>query len=171
MRHRIFFAATVVCSILAIGQMASADFSPQQKVMAKRAAQMDCYRKLAEIIMGLQIKTGSKVEDFVLTNDKITTYLDTAIKGAKITDSRYFDDGSCEVDMEVTIEQIVDSLKHSFDEVYKGGEWKREEFDEITKHPEYKIIKATGSGAVRPDSQIPDPASEPIVQAPHAHYV
>ena len=132
---------------------------------------MDCYRKLAEIIMGLQIKTGSKVEDFVLTNDKITTYLDTAIKGAKITDSRYFDDGSCEVDMEVTIEQIVDSLKHSFDEVYKGGEWKREEFNEITKHPEYKIIKATGSGRSGPTAGFPTRPSEPIVQAPHAHYV
>lgn len=145
---------------------APAELSAQQKLMAKRAAQLDAYRLLAERIMGFAIQGDSTVRDFVTESDKVATAFDTFLKGVRFSEPRYFDDGSCEIDAEVTIEQVVTTLKKIHSEVYEGGKWKKEYFDDISKQTERKVLAVTGSGAVRPESVIPDPANEPIVRRP-----
>lgn len=157
---------TFLLLLALIPASAQAELSPQQKLMAKRAAQLDAYRLLAERIMGFTIKGDSTVRDFVTESDRIATAFDTFLKGVRFSEPRYFDDGSCEIDAEVTIEQVVTTLKKIHSEVYEGGKWKKEYFDDITKQTERKIIAVTGSGAIRPNSVIPDPANEPIVRRP-----
>ena len=56
----------------------------QNKLLAKRAAEADAYRKLAECIKGLQITSDTYVKDFVTEADIIQTELDTFIRGATL---------------------------------------------------------------------------------------
>lgn len=56
----------------------------QGKMMAKRAAQLDAQRQLAEITKGLQLTSGSTVEDYEVTSDVIATRVKGLVKGAFI---------------------------------------------------------------------------------------
>jgi len=141
------------------------EMPPQEKLMAKRAAELDAYRLLAERILGLEIRAATSVRDFVTEDDRIATALDHFIKGVRLGQPRYFNDGTCEVDAEVTIEQVVTTLKKACDEYYRGGKWTKDSFEDVDRRTERKIIAVTGCGAVRPQTVIPDPAQEAIVPA------
>jgi len=56
----------------------------QAKMMAKRAASLDAQRQLAEITRGVQLTSGTSVEDFEVTKDIIATRVKGLIKGAFI---------------------------------------------------------------------------------------
>lgn len=137
--------------------------SPQQKLMAKRAAELDAYRLIAERVLGLEISAESTVRDFVGLSDRIATRLDTFIKGVRFTNVRHFSDGSCEVDAEITIQQVVKEIKKIYDEIYEGGKWHKEELEHITKRTHHKVISVTGSGAARAESRVQNPATTPII--------
>jgi hypothetical protein len=90
-----------------IGQTMS---DAQGKLMAKRAAQADAYRNLAEQVMGFQLTSKTLVKDFVTKNDTIRTRLDVFIKGIEVTDIRYDADGTCQVTVlmkQVALEKIL----------------------------------------------------------------
>ena len=75
----------------------------QARLMAKRAAKIDAMRNLLEQAYGVNISSRSSVRDFVLQSDSVRARVDAYIRGAKIVDVRYLQDGSVEVDMEVTL--------------------------------------------------------------------
>ena len=75
----------------------------QAKLMTERAAKVDGYRNLLEQAYGLQVTGSTTVRDFVTQSDVIRTQLDAFIPGAKVVDTRLLDDGSAEVEMEVTL--------------------------------------------------------------------
>jgi len=54
----------------------------QAKMMARRAAELDAQRQLTETTKGLQISTGTTVEDFEVTSDVIATRVKGLLKGA-----------------------------------------------------------------------------------------
>ncbi|MBL4940234.1 MAG: LPP20 family lipoprotein [Colwellia sp.] len=54
----------------------------QAKMMARRAAELDAQRQLAETTKGLQISAGTTVEDFEVTSDVIATRVKGLLKGA-----------------------------------------------------------------------------------------
>jgi hypothetical protein len=56
----------------------------QAKMMAKRAASLDAQRQLTEIVQGVQLSSGTSVEDFEVTKDIIATRVRGLIKGAFI---------------------------------------------------------------------------------------
>jgi len=56
----------------------------QAKMMAKRAASLDAQRQLAEMTRGVQLTSGTSVEDFEVTKDIIATRVKGLIKGAFI---------------------------------------------------------------------------------------
>jgi len=60
----------------------------QAKMMAKRAAQLDAQRQLAETIKGLQLSAGTTVEDYEVTSDVIATRVKGLIKGAFIMEEK-----------------------------------------------------------------------------------
>ena len=84
--------------------------SAQKKIMAKRAARMDALRNLTETIYGTSIDSETIVEDMVVKSDKIKTRLDALIKGATETDSKFNDDGSAEVTLEIELGPVTDIL-------------------------------------------------------------
>ena len=71
--------------------------------MTERAAKVDAYRNLLEQAYGLQVTGSTSVRDFVTQSDTVRTQVDAFIRGAKVVDTRLLDDGSAEVDMEVSL--------------------------------------------------------------------
>ena len=74
----------------------------QAKLLARRAAEADCYRKLAETVYGIQIDSETFVLDFVAESDEIRSAVDAFITGVRLGTPRYFDDGTCEIDAELS---------------------------------------------------------------------
>lgn len=56
----------------------------QAKMMARRAAELDAQRQLAETTKGIQISAGTTVEEFEVTSDVIATRVKGLLKGAFI---------------------------------------------------------------------------------------
>ncbi|MDX2145961.1 MAG: LPP20 family lipoprotein [Planctomycetota bacterium] len=146
-------------------QVAS-NIPPQQKLMAKRAAELDAYRLMAERILGLKLSSGTSVRDFVTESDEIRTSVEGFIRGVRIVETRYYADGTAEVDAEVTLRQVVEHLKKVRDEVYKDGRWTKEDLEQITRQTRDSVLRVTGSGAARAESGIQDPATAEIIPAP-----
>jgi hypothetical protein len=82
----------------------------QQRLKAKRAAQLDGYRQLEEQIKNLKVNSHATLSDLLLENPQIETELKAFLKGTRVIDTRYFNDGVCEVDMEITREALVAEL-------------------------------------------------------------
>lgn len=123
----------------------------QNKLLAKRAAEADAYRKLAEAVYGLQINARTYVRDFVTESDDIRTDVDSFVKGVRLGTPTWYDDGSCEVPAEVTVAKVVETLRSAHSRYYKGDDVKTSDFESMTQRIEKQIIKVTGMGAPRPD--------------------
>jgi len=123
----------------------------QNKLLAKRAAEADCYRKLAECVYGVKLTSDTYVRDFVTESDQIRAGVDTFIKGIRLGPPRYFDDGVCEVDGEVTVAKLVTMIKELHAAHYKGNVVKTTDIEHIQESIKTDVIKATGSGAPRPE--------------------
>ncbi len=123
----------------------------QQKLLAKRAAEADAYRKLAEVVYGLQINSHTYVRDFVTESDDIRNEVDTFVKGIRLGTPTYYEDGSCEVPAEVTVAKVVETLRSAHDRYYKGEDFRTSDIESITRRIEKKVIKVIGVGAPRPD--------------------
>ncbi|MDB2497350.1 hypothetical protein N9X25_09415 [Verrucomicrobiales bacterium] len=115
------------------------------KIGAKRAAELDAYRRLAGRMMGVQITSDSTVRDFCLGNDKLTAALSQKLKAAKPTAIEYSSDGSCQVTMQIAVEDIVQTTKSYLDSKLDKLE--------ITEEVEQKIFSETGNGAASSSSQ------------------
>lgn len=74
-------------TVFASGYGTAPDNAPSRKkrLLARRAAQVDAYRNLAEIISGVQINSETTVLDLEATSDIIRTKLKTVIRGGLIT--------------------------------------------------------------------------------------
>jgi hypothetical protein len=174
MRQKIFsgFLITFVAALVLVwGVPAEAQLTPQQRLLACRAAKADAYRQLAERGKGLRIESATYVRDFVAESDEIATALDTFIKGVRVVDTRELADGSCEVDVEVTIQQVEEELRRIVKEHYHGGRWHEHSFEKIHVYYNQKVISATGMGAPRPlePAMAPAPMPVPTRPAPATH--
>lgn len=127
----------------------------QKKLLAKRAAEADAYRKLAEAIKGVQINSETYVRDFVAEHDEIRAGLDTFIRGVRLGQPRYYADGSAEVPAEVTVARLVEVLTELHTRVYKDGcgkcRVKVKDIQTIEQRLEKKVIQVVGMGAPRED--------------------
>ena len=161
MKTGLFKVMVLVVAMFFIGGLVSAQplQKAQQRLLAKRAAQVDAYRKLAELVKGLRISSNTYVRDFVAESDQVNTAFDTFIKGARIVGvPRYLPDGTCEVDVEMTIKEIVNGLIEIARHTTFGHKYK---FQQITQYVQESVIRATGTGVPRPQG----PAIVPGQQA------
>ena len=86
-----------------------------RKILAKRAAKMDAYRNLLEVIKGINITSNTKVEDMMLASDIINAKAQGMVKGMRIVDVTYTNDGGCEITTEVSINENGQFLLSALD--------------------------------------------------------
>ena len=113
----------------------------QEKVLAKRAAEIDAYRKLAERIMGVEIDSDTTMRDLATESDEIQAALAAVIKGATPTAIKYRPDGTCEVTLEVKYEDIIRTTKRHI----RNGREKVSIKDSVKT----RVFSETGIGAPR----------------------
>ncbi|MDO8632490.1 MAG: hypothetical protein Q7R41_18565 [Phycisphaerales bacterium] len=123
----------------------------QNKLLAKRAAEADCYRKLAESIYGVQINSETYVRDFITESDTIRAGVDTFIRGIRLGPPQYYEDGACQVEGEVSVAKLITELKQLHSEHYKGKTVTTTDIEKITETVKTDVIKAIGMGAPRPE--------------------
>ncbi|MCR5834396.1 MAG: hypothetical protein K6G55_07100 [Selenomonadaceae bacterium] len=76
----------------------------QYRLTARQAARMDAQRKLVDAIEGVQVTAESSMKDFELEYDVVKTASAGLIKNAtEVGDAKFFDDGTCEVVMEMNM--------------------------------------------------------------------
>jgi len=78
--------------------------SPAQAyALAKRAAIADAYRLLAEKVKGVRIEGSDKIKNMMVQRSEVRTFVDAVIAEAEIIET-VFQDGLCEVEMELNID-------------------------------------------------------------------
>lgn len=94
----------------------------QKRLMALRASKMDAYRAMAERVYGTTILGSTTIQDMVVHDDRLKTYVETSIHGARVVSTSIMGDGSVETLMEMTIDQgfrnclqTQDSLRFNVD--------------------------------------------------------
>ncbi len=97
----------VTAEIEALGNAAIPGSDGHARVMAKRAAELDVYRRLAERAAGIQITSTSTMRDFVVESDELKAAFGNVIKSAEITEIAYMDDNSAEVSATIKIGPLV----------------------------------------------------------------
>jgi len=128
-----------------------------QKIMAKRAAEMDAYRRLAARMMGQKISGDTTVREMCLQNDDIVAKLSQVLKAATPTNIKYLDDGSCEVTMEIKVSDLIRTTRSYM----KGDTQKTEIKDDINE----RSFSEIGRGTMQPVAAVM-PAAMPQGDAP-----
>lgn len=150
-KSSILWAVTIVLASAGAATAGDEIADAQNKLLARRAAEADCFRRLAETVYGLQLTANTYVRDFVAESDEIRTAVDSFVKGVRLGAPRYFDDGTCEVDAEVTVAKLVTSLKEIHATHYHGNTVTTTDIEKITTSVKSDVIRVTGSGAPRPE--------------------
>jgi hypothetical protein len=145
---------------------ASGQADEQARLLARRAAEADAMRKLAECVYGIQLNSRTYVKDFVAESDEIRGAVDAFVKGIRLGDARFYADGSCEVPAEVTTAKVVEVLRQVHQKHYRGKDVTVSDFDSVTRRTEKQIIRVVGSGAVGAVRPEPPPASPGEQAAP-----
>lgn len=64
----------------------------KKRLLARRAAQLDAYRNLGEMLSGVRVTSESIVKEMVAESDTVKTSLESFVKGARIVSDHYQND-------------------------------------------------------------------------------
>lgn len=122
-----------------------------RRILAKRAAEVDAYKKLAKEIVGAQVTRTTTVREYVVANDRIATALAATLRWQKPTRTVYREDDSCEVTLSVTMRQIIQTIHRTLKRFAEGPVANEEEFVKAVTETKEKTVEATGFGNPRPE--------------------
>jgi len=150
---RVFVGLVCVAAVLCLSLTASAQDvdRAKNKLLAKRAAEADAYRKLAETVKGLHITSETLVRDFVTESDVIRSELDAFIRGVRLGEPKWYEDLTCEVPAEVTVAKVITQLKEIHTRHYQGDTIKATDFEKMKQFIKKDVIRTVGMGAPRPE--------------------
>lgn len=123
--------------------------SPQAALMAKRAAEVDAYRRLAEQIKGLRVDSRTYVKDFVTESDQITAETVAHIRGVRFTRYAFIEGGIFEAEAAVGLSQVITYLNELHTRDIKGDKIKGLDYQTMRQVNKKTIVTAVGNGAVR----------------------
>jgi hypothetical protein len=137
--------------IEALGNGAVPGTKAQKMVCAKRAAEIDAQRLMAEKVMGVQVRGETTVRDFCLQNDEIRACVNAWLRGLKPVDIRYVSNGNCEVDVELTRRTVIETVE-TLIERRKGFFRTTTEVTQTTQTEiKDEVFKVTGKGTEAAD--------------------
>ena len=143
-------------TIEALGCGALPDSAAMKMIRAKRAAELDAYRLMAERLTGVKINSESTVADMCLKSDKVQASLTAFLKGLKPVAISYGKDNSCSVTMQLKIREVTKTVE-GLVRIYNSGNKDKISNVKISTHD--KIFKITGNGAPR-DNIAVDPVDD-----------
>ncbi|RJP82020.1 MAG: hypothetical protein C4522_04715 [Desulfobacteraceae bacterium] len=76
---------------------------PEARPMALRAAKMDAYRNILEVIQGVRIESSTTVKNFMMADDSISAQVSGMVRGAQVAKQEYMSDGTVEVTLEMNL--------------------------------------------------------------------
>ena len=138
--------------------------SGHSRLLTLRAAQVDAMRRLAEQVGDLRIDSRTVVRDFLAESNVMRTKFGVFLRAARqVGEPRWYSDGECDVDYEISVETVIAGLKYFALEYGRGGRFSSERFDQIEEYTHRSKIQVTGRGAaaVQPAMRRPVPAPLP----------
>ena len=82
----------------------------QARMLDRRAAVVDAYRQLAEMVKGVNVDSETTVENMMVTSDVTKTKVTALIQGARIVSEQAVDGGGYTVTMEMSVFGASNSL-------------------------------------------------------------
>lgn len=76
---------------------------PEARPMALRAAKLDAYRNILEVIEGVRIQSSTLVKNFMMADDTISAQVNGMVRGAQVAKQEYMSDGTVEVTLEMNL--------------------------------------------------------------------
>jgi hypothetical protein len=143
-------------TIEALGCGALPDTMGMKMLRAKRAAELDAYRLMAERIIGVKVNSETTVANMCLKNDKVQASLVAFLKGVKPTAVNYKEDGACAVTMQLKIREVVRTVE-SLVRIYNSDN--KDKIENVKVVTNDKIFTVTGNGAPR-DNVVVDPSND-----------
>lgn len=118
-------------------------------IKAKRVAEVDAYRQMAQRFLGIKLTRDTTVKDFCLKNDKMQGSIAAYLKGIKTTGVTHFDDGSCEVKKDLKIREVIKTVEVLIKR-YKGKiEVTEESIRKVNTDFNDKTFSVTGRGTTK----------------------
>ena len=143
-------------TIEALGCGALPNTIGMKMLRAKRAAELDAYRLMAERITGIKINSETTVANMCLKNDKVQTSLVAFLKGLKPVAVDYKEDGACAVTMQLKIREVVKTVE-TLVRIYNSEN--KDKLENVNIATNDKILRVTGHGAPR-DNVVVDPSTD-----------
>ena len=76
---------------------------PSARPMALRAAKLDAYRNILEVVRGVRIDSTTIVKDFAIQSDVIMSKVEGMVRGAEAVKQEYLSDGTVEITMQMKL--------------------------------------------------------------------
>ena len=116
-------------------------------IRAKRAAELDAYRKMAERFVGVKIDSNTTVSDMCLQSDSMLASATAFLKGLKPVDIVYRPNGACEVSMQLKVRDIIETVETMVKQYRKRFKVKKEEIRKVNHEIHDRLFVVTGYGA------------------------
>lgn len=141
-------------TIEALGCGALPNTMGMKMLRAKRAAELDAYRLMAERITGVKLNSETTVANMCLANDKVQASLVAFLKGLKPTAVTYKPDGACSVTMQLKIREVVKTVE-TLVRIYNSEN--KDKIENVKIATNDKIFTVTGHGAPRDNVVVSPP--------------
>lgn len=137
----------------------------QGKLMARRAAQMDAYRNMAETLEGIKIDSKTTVKDFVAESDTITASFQGIVRGVQFAPNPvYRPDGVVEITATLDVNHLMQFM--SAMSAYSNKNITKNSLANIKAAYPQGIITTTGVGVPPANYVMRAPSYPPVSTKP-----
>jgi len=131
-----------------------------RRIQALRAAEADCYVRIAARAFGIKVNADTTVREFTLSSDHIRSRVcHTLLNGVRFTRYEILDDDTVRVTGQLTMNEVIETLTRTYTREVHGRNIKIEDIKNVEREQRDTVIEEAGVAVVLP----PGEESEPIV--------